>query len=47
MPIVIKVGSLCLIHLEVTSISYVLLSLGLNMLAFAQDLTYIIHDCIE
>ena len=33
--------------LEVTSMSYVLLSLSLSMFAVAQALTSPIHDCIE
>ena len=49
LPIVIEVGSLwrCLDLLEVTSMSYVLLSLSLSMFAIAQALTSPIHDCIE
>ena len=45
----IDVGRLwiCLVLLEVTSMSYVLLSLGLGMFAVAQALTSLIHDCIE
>ena len=49
MPIVIEVGRLwrCLVLLEVTSMSYVLLSLYLSMFAVAQTLASLIHDCIE
>ena len=49
LPIVIEVGRLwrCLVHLEVTSMSSVLLSLSLSMFAVAQALTSLIHDCIE
>ena len=44
-----EVGRLwrCLDLLEVTSMSYVLLSLSLSMFAVAQALTSLIHDCIE
>ena len=46
---VIEVGRLwrCLVLLEVTSMSSVLLSLSLSMFAVAQALTPLIHDCIE
>ena len=46
---VIEVGRLwrCLVLLEVTSMSSVLLSLCLSMFAVAQALTSLIHDCIE
>ena len=45
----IEVGRLwrCLALLEVTSISYVSLSLSLSMFAVAQALTSLIHDIIE
>ena len=45
----IEVGRLwrCLVLSEVTSLSYVLLSLSLCMFAVAQALTSHIHDCIE
>ena len=45
--IVIEVGRIwrCLVPLEVKSMSFVLLSL--SMLAVAQALTSLIHDCIE
>ena len=45
----IEVGRLrrCLAHLEVTSMSSVLLSLSLSMFAVTQALTSLIHDCIE
>ena len=33
--------------LEVTSMSYVLLSLSLSMFAVAQSLTSLMNDCIE
>ena len=46
---VIEVGRIgrCLVHLEVTSMSSVLLSLSLRMFAVALDLKSHIHDCIE
>ena len=46
---VIEVGRLwrCLVLLEVTSMSYVLLSLNLSMFTVAQAFTSPIHDCIE
>ena len=46
---VIEVGRLwrCLVLLEVTSMSSVLLSLSLSMFAVAQALTSPMHDCIE
>ena len=49
MPIVIEVGKLwrCLVLLEVTSMSSVLLSLSLSMFAVTQALTSLINDCIE
>ena len=49
LPIVIEVGRLwrCLVLLEVTSMSSVLLSLSLSMFAVAQALTSLMHDCIE
>ena len=49
LPIVIEVGRLwrCLVLLEVTSMSSVLLSFSLSMFAVAQALTSLIHDCIE
>ena len=49
LPIVIEVGRLwrCLVLLEVTSMSSVLLSLSLSMFTVAQALTSLIHDCIE
>ena len=45
---VIEVGRVwrCLVLLEVSSISYVLLSLSLSMSAVAQALTSLMHDCI-
>ena len=45
----IEVGRLwrCLVLLEVTSMSYVLLSLRLSMFAVAQALTSPMNDCIE
>ena len=45
----IEVGRLwrCLVLFDVTSRSYVLLSLSLSMFAVAQALTSLIHDCIE
>ena len=45
---VIEEGRLwrCLAHLEVTSLSYVFLSLSLNMYDVAQALTSLTHDCI-
>ena len=48
-PIVIEVGRLwrCLVLLEVTSMSYILLLLSLSMFAVAQALTSLMHDCIE
>ena len=47
--IVIEVGRLwrCLVLLEVTSMSSILLSLSLSMFAVAKALTSHIHDCIE
>ena len=49
LPIVIEVGRIwrCLVPLEVTSMSSVLLSLSLCMYAVAQALTSLMHDCIE
>ena len=49
LPIVIEVGRLwrCLVLLEVTSMSSVLLSLILSMFTVAQALTSLMHDCIE
>ena len=49
LPIVIEVGRLwrCLVILEETSMSSVLLSLSLSMFAVSQALTSLIHDCIE
>ena len=49
LPMVIEVGRLwrCLVLLEVTSMSSVLLSLSLSIFAVAQALTSHIHDCIE
>ena len=46
---VIEVGRLwrCLVLLEVTSMSSVLLSLSLSMFAVAQALISLIRDCIE
>ena len=46
---VIEVGRLwrCLVHLEVTSMSSVLLSLSLSMFTVASALTSLMHDCIE
>ena len=46
---VIEVGRLwrCSVVLEVTSMSSVLLSLSLSMLAIAQALTSLIYDCID
>ena len=46
---VIEVGRLwrCLVLLEVTSMSSVLLSLSFGMFAVAQSLASLIHDCIE
>ena len=45
----IEVGRLwrCLVLLEVTSIGAILMSFSLSMFAVAQDLTSLIHDCIE
>ena len=45
---VIEVGRLwrCLVLLEVTSMSSVLLSFSLSMFTVAQALTSLIHDCI-
>ena len=48
-PIVIEVGRLwrCLVLIEVTSMSFVLLSSSLSMVAVAEASTSHIHDCIE
>ena len=48
-PIVIEEGRLwrCLVLLDVTSMSSVLLSLSLGMFVVAQALTSLMHDCIE
>ena len=37
----------CLVPLEVTGMSYVLLPLNLCMCAVAKALTSLMHDCIE
>ena len=49
MPMVMEVGRLwrCLVLIEVTSMSYVLLPLSLSMLAVVQALTSLILDCME
>ena len=49
MPIVIEVGRVWrrLVLLEVTCMSYALLSLSLSMVAVVQALTSLMHDCIE
>ena len=46
---VMEIGRLwrCLALFEVTSMSYVLLSLSLSMFAGAQALISPMHDCIE
>ena len=46
---VIEVGRpwRCLVLLEVTSMSSVLLSFSLSMFTVTQALTSLIHDCVE
>ena len=46
---VIEIGRFwrCLVLLEVTSLSSVLLSLSVSMFAVAQALTSLINDCVE